>query len=150
MAGTHTPADCRPTGGSTSRDRSDRDGRRRDYRNEARGWLRTRGRSRKPRSSDTSDSDEYQFYDKNLPSGDQTKSFKPAGNDYHISLVKRPAQKKKKDYSQKINAFSDSNKERGAITMLNNIQNYTGGQAVRFDHWIKLFGNIVTMSNWNN
>jgi hypothetical protein len=34
--------------------------------------------------------------------------------------------------------------------MLNHIQNYTGGQAVRFDCWIKLFGNVVAMSNWNN
>ena len=149
MAGTHTPADYRPTGRSTSRDRSDRDGRRRDYKNEASGWSTTRGRSRKPRSSDTSESDDYEFYDEYLPSGDPTKSFKPAGNDYHISPVKRPAQKKE-DYSQKINAFSDSNKGRGAITMLNHIQNYTGGQAVRFDRWIKLFDNVVAMSNWNN
>ena len=34
--------------------------------------------------------------------------------------------------------------------MLNHIQNYTGGQAVRFDRWIKLFDNVVAMSNWNN
>ncbi len=87
--------------------------------------------------------------DEYLPSGDPTKSFKPADNDYNISPVKRPAQNKE-DYSQKINAFSDSNKGRGAITMLNHIQNYTGGQAVRFDRWIKLFDNVVAMSNWNN
>jgi hypothetical protein len=70
-----------------------------------------------------------------LPSDNPTKSFKPADNDYHISPVKRPA-RKREDYSQKINAFSDSNKRRGAITMLNHIQNYTGGQAVRYDRWI--------------
>jgi hypothetical protein len=34
--------------------------------------------------------------------------------------------------------------------MLNHIQNYTGGQAVRFNCWIKLFDNVVAMSNWNN
>jgi hypothetical protein len=54
------------------------------------------GRSRKPRSSDTSESDDYEFYDEYLPSGDPTKSFKPAGNDYHISPVKRPAQLKER------------------------------------------------------
>jgi hypothetical protein len=108
MAGTHIPADYRPTGRSTSRKHSDRDGRRRDYKNEASGWSTTRGRARKPRSSDTSESDDYEFYDECLPSGDPTKSFKPAG--YHISPVKRPAQKKE-DYPQKINPFSDSNKE---------------------------------------
>ncbi len=36
---------------------------------------------RKPRSSNTSESDEYQFYDEHLTYGDPTKSFKPAGND---------------------------------------------------------------------
>ncbi len=34
--------------------------------------------------------------------------------------------------------------------MLNHIQNYAGGQAVRFNCWIKLFDNVVAMSNWNN
>ena len=27
---------------------------------------------------------------------------------------------------------------------------FTKGQAVHFDHWIKLFDNVVAMSNWNN
>jgi hypothetical protein len=36
------------------------------------------------------------------------------------------------------------------MTMLNHIQNYTGSPAVRLDRWIKLFDNVVTMSNWNN
>jgi hypothetical protein len=36
------------------------------------------------------------------------------------------------------------------MTMLNQIQNYTGSPAVRFDRWIKLFDNVVAMSNWNN
>ncbi len=34
--------------------------------------------------------------------------------------------------------------------MLNHIQNSTGGQAVRFGSWIKLFDNVVAISNWNN
>jgi hypothetical protein len=47
------------------------------------------GRSRKPRSSDTSESDDYEFYDEYLPSDDPTKSFKPAGNDYHTYFSRK-------------------------------------------------------------
>ena len=115
-----------------------------DHSNEASGWSKPRRPSRKPRSSDTSDSDDYRFYDEYFPSGDPTKSFKPEGNDHYISPVKRPAQKKE-DYSQKINTFSDTNKGRGAITMYNHIQNYTRGQAVQK----QLIDNFVNMSKRN-
>jgi hypothetical protein len=63
-----------------------------------------------------------------LPPGNSTKSFKTVGNDHFISPVNHTALKKE-DNSQKINAFSDSNKERAAITMLKHIQNYTVGEA---------------------
>ncbi|KAK4007625.1 hypothetical protein OUZ56_012779 [Daphnia magna] len=36
-----------------------------------------------------------------------------------------------------------------AQTMLIQPQNFTGGPSTRFDRWIKLFENIVAMSNWN-
>jgi hypothetical protein len=51
---------------------------------------------------------------------------------------------------KEVRTFSDTHKGRGALTMLNQIQNYTGSPAVRFDRWIKLFDNVVAMSNWNN
>ncbi|KAK4013587.1 hypothetical protein OUZ56_026140 [Daphnia magna] len=35
-----------------------------------------------------------------------------------------------------------------AQTMLIQLQNFTGGPSTRFDRWIKLFENIVAMSNW--
>ncbi|KAI9552210.1 hypothetical protein GHT06_022553 [Daphnia sinensis] len=33
--------------------------------------------------------------------------------------------------------------------MLIQLQNFTGGPSTRFDRWIKLFENVVAMSNWN-
>ena len=49
-----------------------------------------------------------------------------------------------------MQGFSDSHKGRGAMTMLNQIQNYSGSPAIRFDRWIKLFDNVIAMSNWDN
>ncbi|KAI9565093.1 hypothetical protein GHT06_008857 [Daphnia sinensis] len=45
---------------------------------------------------------------------------------------------------------NDHRKGREAITMLNQLQNFSGSPAVRFDRWIKLFDNVVAMSNWDN
>lgn len=33
--------------------------------------------------------------------------------------------------------------------MLIQLQHFTGGPSIRFNRWIKLFENIVAMSNWN-
>ncbi|KAK4007052.1 hypothetical protein OUZ56_012207 [Daphnia magna] len=41
-------------------------------------------------------------------------------------------------------------KGREAITILNQLQNFSGSPTVRFDRWIKLFDNVVSMSNWDN
>ncbi len=36
------------------------------------------------------------------------------------------------------------------MTKMIQIQNYIGNPDVRSDRWIKLFDNVVTMSNWYN
>ncbi|EFX65897.1 hypothetical protein DAPPUDRAFT_116869 [Daphnia pulex] len=102
------------------------------------------------RSSDTpsSDSDADSFYVEYQPSDEPTNGNKPKR--YHnTSPIRRNLPKKEND-GKEVRTFSDTHKGRGAITMLNQIQNYTGSPAVRFDRWIKLFDNVVVMSNWNN
>ncbi|KAK4006498.1 hypothetical protein OUZ56_011652 [Daphnia magna] len=48
-----------------------------------------------------------------------------------------------------IGDLQELQKGQGAQTMLIQLQNFTGGPSTRFDRWIKLFENIVAMSNWN-
>ncbi|KAK4013150.1 hypothetical protein OUZ56_025385 [Daphnia magna] len=48
-----------------------------------------------------------------------------------------------------IGDLQELQKGQRAQTMLIQLQNFTGGPSTRFDRWIKLFENIVAMSNWN-
>jgi hypothetical protein len=102
------------------------------------------------RSSDTpsSDSDADSFYVEYQPAGESATGNKPKR--YHNSSPIRCFLPKIENGVKEVRTFSDTHKGRGAITMLNQIQNYTGSPAVRFDRWIKLFDNVVAMSNWNN
>ncbi|EFX62386.1 hypothetical protein DAPPUDRAFT_337033 [Daphnia pulex] len=81
------------------------------------------------RSSDTPSADS--FYVEYQPSGEPTNGNKPKR--YHnTSPIRRHLPKKEND-GKEVRTFSDTQKGRGAITMLNQIQNYTGSPAVRFD-----------------
>ncbi|KAK4006748.1 hypothetical protein OUZ56_011906 [Daphnia magna] len=44
--------------------------------------------------------------------------------------------------------LQDYQKGQRALTMLLQIPNFSGGLTARFDRWIKLFDNVVAMSNW--
>ena len=46
--------------------------------------------------------------------------------------------------------LNDYQKGQRALTMLIQLPNFSGGPATRFDRWIKLFENIVAMSNWSD
>ncbi|KAI9555901.1 hypothetical protein GHT06_018423 [Daphnia sinensis] len=48
-----------------------------------------------------------------------------------------------------IGDLQEFQKRQRAQTMLIQLQNFTGGPSTRFDRWIKLFENVVAMSNWN-
>ncbi|KAI9562512.1 hypothetical protein GHT06_009954 [Daphnia sinensis] len=48
-----------------------------------------------------------------------------------------------------IRDLQELQKGQRAQTMLIQLQNFTGGPSTRFDRWIKLFENVVAMSNWN-
>jgi hypothetical protein len=133
------------------RARRERDYERRSDERDPSGWA-DRGRDNyRPRESDTqsSDTDESTFFVENQPSRDTIKSLKPKGNN-NSSSMRSPSPKKASSPNRPSQNFSDTYKGRGAMTMLNQIQNYTGSPAVRFDRWIKLFDNVVAMSNWNN
>jgi hypothetical protein len=47
--------------------------------------------------------------------------------------------------------LNDLQKGNRALTMLLQLPNFSGGPtSIRFDRWIKLFDNIVAMSNWTD
>jgi hypothetical protein len=47
--------------------------------------------------------------------------------------------------------LNDLKKGNRALTMLLQLPNFSGGpKSIRFDRWIKLFDNIVAMSNWKD
>ncbi len=47
-----------------------------------------------------------------------------------------------------VGNLNDYQKGQRALTMLLQLPSFSGGPVTRFDRWIKLFENIVTMSNW--
>ncbi len=49
-----------------------------------------------------------------------------------------------------VGDFSDYQKGQRALTMLLQLPNFSGSPATRFDRWIKLFENVVAMSNWTD
>ncbi|KAK4045297.1 hypothetical protein OUZ56_032835 [Daphnia magna] len=46
--------------------------------------------------------------------------------------------------------LQDYQKGQRALTMLLQIPNFSGGLTARFDRWIKLFDNVVAISNWTD
>ncbi len=48
-----------------------------------------------------------------------------------------------------VGDFSDYQKGQRALTMLLQLPSFSGSPVTRFDRWIKLFENVVAMSNWN-
>ena len=46
--------------------------------------------------------------------------------------------------------LSDFHKGQRALTMLIQLPSFSGSPMTRFERWIKLFENVVSMSNWNN
>ncbi|EFX64265.1 hypothetical protein DAPPUDRAFT_118341 [Daphnia pulex] len=111
--------------------------RRSDERNPS-GWAGRGSNDYRPRESDTqsSDTDESTFFVEYQPSRDTIKNLKPKGNN-NSSSMRSPSPKKASSPNRPSQNFSDTYKGRGAMTMLNQIQNYTGSPAVRFDRWIK-------------
>ena len=49
-----------------------------------------------------------------------------------------------------VGDLNDYQKGQRALTMLIQLPNFSGSPATRFDRWIKLFENIVSMSNWSD
>ena len=140
---------CQEAGEFSDGDRNERRNENRNYGAFDEKWRKGKF-THSRRSSDTpsSDSDADSFYVKYQPSGKPTNGH--TAKRYHNSSPIRCPSPKKENGGKEFRTFSDTHKGRGAITMLNQIQNYTGSPAVHFDRWIKLFDNVVAMSNWNN
>ena len=49
-----------------------------------------------------------------------------------------------------VGDFNDYQKGQRALTMLLNLPSFSGSPVTRFDRWIKLFENVVAMSNWTD
>ena len=49
-----------------------------------------------------------------------------------------------------VGDFNEFHKGQRALTMLIQLPNFSGSPATRFERWIKLFENVVSMSNWSD